>query len=162
MALVKIPCEQFGSTRVYELDTKLFNENIFKMCTQCGIFSHDFAEMFCECGHKLDYVDLSDIEALRSWLHNEVWSHRLVDSITKLTCTTPLKIEVENDLMTDTHTCNNGDDCSNVDCIDCSEHTWEKFDEYEDYDAGFYSTYHEDECEDECEDDSWEDNDSVS
>jgi len=64
-------CNQSGVEFVYDLDTNLFNESIFKMCTECGVFTHDFSQLFCDCGHKLDYVNVSDIDTLKKWLSEE-------------------------------------------------------------------------------------------
>lgn len=68
----EIPSLEFGSTTSYDLDTSLFNENIFKMCTGCATFAYDFADIYCECGQKFTYVDVSDIEALKTWLNSPV------------------------------------------------------------------------------------------
>lgn len=162
MALVtisKIPCAEFGSTREYDLDTNLFNTTIFKMCTECGVFAHDFAEISCDRGHKLDYVDVSDIDALRCWLNNLALndskeSEEIVSESTG--SDSESDVNTDFDLRTDNHQCDrDADDCTNEDCLDCTARLWEvsSVDGYDDgYDAEYYRTYHEcgSECESEC------------
>jgi len=76
LALQEISCQQVGSTFRYDLDTSLFNESVFKMCTECGIFTDDFADMFCdECKAKLDYLKLNAFESMML----VVESHRCED-----------------------------------------------------------------------------------
>ncbi len=104
ISISKIPCNQTNLHFKYELDTNLFNENIFKMCTECGVFVHDFSVMFCTCGRKVEYVDVSGADAMK-------WFNLL---------------SKDSELLTDDHVCDIGEDCSNPDCIDCQESTWEK------------------------------------
>jgi hypothetical protein len=184
LMISKIPCVQYGSTTHYDLDTKLFNESIFKMCTHCGVFAYDFAEFFCNCGRKLDFVDVSDMDALRLWLNNLDLNDN--DKKQKLVESEKIESESDNDdsstdsnplnMMDETHVCYNGEDCSNSDCIDCKERQWEgksssDIDGDDVYDNGFYETYHEcgSECGSECgvdcdidNYDGWDENDSVS
>jgi hypothetical protein len=121
------------------------------MCTKCGVFAHDFAEFYCDCGQKLDFIDVSDIDGLRIWLKH--FEH------------------LDEHLMDDHHVCDIGEDCTNEDCIDCAERCWEIDDDS--YDEGFYATYHESYHESDCidhvkcmflsdDEDDFEDCDSVS
>jgi hypothetical protein len=133
----KIVCEQTcGNSFKYELDTNLFNESIFKMCIECGVFVHDFSNMFCSCGKKLDYVNVSDVDELKLFLN-----HLSLNDHPK-----PIKpveypmdydsdsdgsgdsgdfdeigYHLKNGYSQDDHVCNIGEDCSNPDCIDCCE-----------------------------------------
>jgi hypothetical protein len=137
LTIEKIPYSQFGSSFQYKLDTDLFNYNIFKMCTECGEFIHDFSDIFCDkCGFKLHYVDVSDIDTLKKWLismnlddipkcdksgaqvHDELFDDELFDDEL-------FDDELfDNKLLDETHNCFNG-----TDCIDCYEKKWDVSDE---------------------------------
>ena len=106
LSIAQIHHNTSGSDFVYDLDTSLFNENIFKMCTDCGAFAHDFSKIFCSCGHKLHYVDVSDIETLKNW--------------TKFFEEQEKVLSPTDELLSEVHNCDNSDDC-----IDCAERKWE-------------------------------------
>jgi hypothetical protein len=140
------------------------------MCTHCGVFAFDFAEIFCDCGRKFDYVDVSDVDTLRIWLKNLALSdskdHK---SDRNSDCETiPEEYPEESPLVDELHKCHIGEDCTNDDCIDCSDRKYEFTDD--EYDTGFYGTYHEccSECGSSCRDyqdeaEDWDcDCDSIS
>jgi hypothetical protein len=174
MALVtisKIPCVEFGNIKHYELDTKLFNESIFKMCTKCGVFAHDFSEFYCDCGQPLDYVDVSDIDSLRIWIKNLDLLDKQEHIVEQDTIEEEDSIDNPNRLilMDEEHICYNGGDeeCTNEDCIDCNDNKFPWYDDGSDgsvmdnQDQGFYLSYDYSDCEDNYNDE-FEDCDSVS
>ena len=161
-----IACDHFGSSYGYELDTKQFNADegsaIFKMCTECGIFVDDFAELFCDkCKHKLHYVDVSDVEHLRKWLNHldlnktEVnKSHELNVPETEVPDPNEIELISENQLISETHECLRDDngECGE-DCIDCEERKWDPATSAEsDDESGFWDTYHKDDYKCDCMD----------
>lgn len=130
LSIEKIHCEKIGSSFRYDLDTNLFNENIFKMCTVCGKFSHDISEIFCECGSKLSFVDISDPEILLKWLNlpniKEVVEEIVEEIVEEKNEEKNEKssIDDEGKLMSVLHDCG----ADSTDCIDCNEKRWEDSD----------------------------------
>ena len=141
----KINCDQQGNSYIYDLDTKLFDESVFKSCTKCNVFVTDLSHLFCnKCKNKLDYVNVSNMEMWINFLNF-------------------LKFEARADgggfggfggeLKDDLHTHEDNND----DCLDCSDCAWEEYTEEsggsggsEDVEgpgAGFYSTYFEESAE---------------
>jgi hypothetical protein len=163
----------------FELDTNFFNENIFKMCTDCGVFAHDFSDMFCKCGLKLHYVDVSDIEALKNWLKFLSLDEPVLyePEMGELGELEPVDETLEPEFLEDTHLCYNGEDCSNPDCLDCQEQHWDDSQSHSEATSVYYQALVNDkiacgpncgpncDCDCDCEDsdyDDYDDQDSVS
>ncbi len=129
---------QNGLTYKYDLDTNLFNENIFKMCSECEMFAHDFSQIFCKCGRKLDYVDITDTMYL-SYLQRSIIvddhisiSDTLSDADTFddiVTATDVVITEDGGEFVVKSHNCVNSDDC-----LDCEENQWDDDDDDDDDD----------------------------
>jgi hypothetical protein len=121
-----------GSTVSYKIDTKLMHNTVFKMCTKCGIFTHDFSDLYCDrCKDRLQYVDLSDVDAVKNWLEalsiNDLPKNDLAD-LTESDLTGSDFDSDESDFDEYKHNC--GDD--GYDCIDCENKDWENSgDEYD-------------------------------
>lgn len=115
LTMQTISCSQRGLTFNHELDTSRFNRNIFKICTECGSFVHDFAEIFCGgCCQKLQYVDVTDLTTLKNWLlFFESQQYQNNDQNDDKDSITPNNSVV---LMSEVHNCDNSDDC--IDCMD--------------------------------------------
>jgi hypothetical protein len=114
-AIETVPCNKDGSVYKYDLDTKRFNDAIFKFCASCGVFVSDFSLIFCgcnDCGRKLEYLDVTNLESLKNWLTN--FTAEIPKP--KITSTEIDFSDHEGELMSDIHNCEDSDDC-----IDCEE-----------------------------------------
>lgn len=126
MSFTIISCEQIHNSSTYELDTNLFNESIFKMCTKCGVFVHDFSDIFCYCGQKLVYVNVEDgvdgVNKHLSLLNLNKPVEKPVDKVME-SCSDHEESESNpvDKPLEPSHICDINEDCSNPDCIDCCE-----------------------------------------
>jgi hypothetical protein len=177
LSIAKISCFKNDSLSNYELDTNLFNESIFKLCTECKMLVHDFSKIFCCCGKKLDYMEVSDVDALCSWLNYSSLNDKKEDPKDPMEDPNEEFFDNEGLLMDENHCCGNNSDCS--DCIDCNERKWDNDIDSDDnstdigldkeYYRAIYTndlledyTGYDEECDEECDDECDDECDSVS
>jgi len=131
LMISKVNGIQDGLTTYYDFNTKMFNESVFKICSCCGVFAYDVSELFCDCGRRFEYVNVSDMDSLRFWLDNLALNEKRAKCEAKCVDYEEYASDFDSDYDSETgsdsdllegeHICYTNDDCTNEDCIDCAD-----------------------------------------